>query len=82
MRENRHHVSRPSLAAPPLSQTKRSYSGGKWVNTDESYELEKLNEYEYELTQSNESDLYGSYTIKIHFLYENNHWIIKNFEIK
>ncbi|WLR60915.1 hypothetical protein [Guptibacillus hwajinpoensis] len=53
-----------------------------WVNTDESYELKKLNEFEYELTQSNESDLYGSYTIKIHFVYENNHWIIKNFEIK
>ncbi len=53
-----------------------------WVNTDQPYELKQMNDFEYQLIQSNESDLYGSYTIEINFLYENNHWIIKNFTIK
>ncbi|WP_226656128.1 IseA DL-endopeptidase inhibitor family protein [Pseudalkalibacillus hwajinpoensis] len=53
-----------------------------WVNTDKPYELNQKSEFEYQLTQSNESDLYGTYTIKINFVYENNHWIIKNFEIQ
>ncbi|WP_347549193.1 hypothetical protein ABFG93_17000 [Pseudalkalibacillus hwajinpoensis] len=53
-----------------------------WMNSDNPYELTQLNEYEYQLVQSNQSDLYGSYTIEIKFLYEDNHWIIKNFTIK
>ncbi|WP_273853229.1 hypothetical protein [Guptibacillus spartinae] len=53
-----------------------------WVNTDKPYELNQKNEFEYELTQSNESELYGAYTIKINYVYENNHWIVKNFEVK
>lgn len=53
-----------------------------WVDTDKPYELNKKSEFEYQLIQSNESDLYGTYTIKINFIYENNHWIIKNFEVK
>ncbi len=52
-----------------------------WVNTDQPYELKQMNDFEYQLIQSNESDLNGSYTIEINFLYENNHWIIKNFTI-
>lgn len=53
-----------------------------WVDTDKPYELDQISEFEYKLTQSNQSDLYGAYTIDIDFIYENNHWIIKNFEIK
>ena len=53
-----------------------------WMNSEEPYELNQVNKFEYQLVQSNESDLYGAYTIEINFLYENNHWIIKNFTIK
>lgn len=53
-----------------------------WMNGEEPYELKQVNEFEYQLIQETESDLYGTYTIEINFLYENNHWIIKNFKIK
>lgn len=53
-----------------------------WMDSEEPYELNQVNKFEYQLVQANESDLYGSYTIEINFLYEENRWIIKNFTIK
>ncbi|TKD69156.1 hypothetical protein [Pseudalkalibacillus hwajinpoensis] len=53
-----------------------------WMDNEEPYELNQVNTFEYQLVQTNESDLYGTYTIEINFLYEENHWIIKNFTIK
>ncbi len=52
-----------------------------WMNSEKPYELNQVNKFEYQLLQETESDLYGTYTIEINFLYENNHWIIENFKI-
>ncbi|MBN8209453.1 hypothetical protein JI666_11915 [Bacillus sp. NTK071] len=53
-----------------------------WMDNEKPFELNQVNTFEYQLVQTNDSDLYGSYTIEINFLYEENHWIIKNFTIK
>lgn len=53
-----------------------------WVEYENDYDVKKVNEFEYQLVQSNESDLYGNYTIEINFEYVNNDWIIQNFAIK
>ncbi|WP_377888081.1 hypothetical protein [Alkalihalobacillus sp. R86527] len=53
-----------------------------WVDYENDYDIKKLNEFQYQLVQSNQSDLYGNYTIEINFQYVNNDWVIQNFTIK
>ncbi|WP_270179668.1 hypothetical protein [Alkalihalobacillus sp. CinArs1] len=53
-----------------------------WVDYENEYDLKKVNEFEYKLVQTNETDLYGTYTIEIEFEYSNNDWIIQNFTIQ
>jgi hypothetical protein len=53
-----------------------------WFVEGNDYQLKQLDKQTYELTQMNESNLYGKYNITIQFIYQNEGWKIKNFHSK
>lgn len=42
---------------------------------DKEYNLEKINEDHYKLTQYNENNMRGEYTLTIHYKYEAGKWV-------
>ncbi|TLS39019.1 hypothetical protein [Pseudalkalibacillus caeni] len=53
-----------------------------WITEDKPYELIKEGTYTYTVKQTNQTDLYGKYTILIQLKYTDGKWKIDNFNIK
>ncbi|WP_112181699.1 MULTISPECIES: hypothetical protein [Paraliobacillus] len=51
-----------------------------WFMESEAYEKESIEENKVKITQQNESDLYGAYTIEIELTYSEKGWKITNID--
>ncbi|WLR50308.1 hypothetical protein LC040_13645 [Bacillus tianshenii] len=49
-----------------------------WFKPNQSYEIDQIDNTHAKVQQSNETSLYGNYTITIDFLYKNEQWVIQD----
>lgn len=50
----------------------------KEIDTEQAYDLEEINSNHYKLSQTTTTDMHGTYTLTVDYIYESDKWIMAN----